>query len=149
MFRKSLALAIGLLLVGSIGAMACGNEGAIDAQKANVTTAMESPQEVTLQGQLVCLGCSLKADGAKAACSEFGHSHSLKTADGQYVSFLHNQFSKGLVAGEKAHNKQVEVTGTYFANANMLDVKSYTVDGGKTQSWCDGCKGMDACKASH
>lgn len=148
MFRKSLTLAIGLLLVGSISAMACGNEGSVDAQKASITTAMESPQEVTLTGQLVCLGCSLKADGAKAACSEFGHAHSLKTADGRFVSFLQNQFSKSLVAGETAHNKQVEVTGTYFANANMLDVNSFSIDGGKLQSWCGGCKGMDACKAS-
>ena len=36
-----------------------------------------------------------------------------------------------------------------FANANVLDVRTYTIDGGKNTSWCDHCKGMDACMASH
>jgi hypothetical protein len=114
-----------------------------------MTTVDAAPQPMTVKGQLVCLGCTLKADGAKSACSEFGCSHALKTADGRMIGFLQNKFSRELISGTTMHNKNVEISGTFFANANMLDVKSYTAEGGATTTWCDGHTAMDACMASH
>lgn len=97
------------------------------------------------EGTLVCLGCSLKtADGARAACSTYGHKHALKTADGKYLNFLENQYSADLISGEKYHNEAVNVQGVYFADANLIDVESFEVNG-KKKGWCNGCKSMDAC----
>ena len=73
-------------------------------------------------GTLVCLGCSLKkSEGANAGCSDFGHTHALKTEDGKYLTFLPNKFSSNLLAGEKFHDKAVAVHGVYYANANQLE----------------------------
>lgn len=109
-------------------------------------------KEANFEGKLVCMGCDLKkADGASADCSAYGHKHAVKTTDGHYINFLENKHSKDLVHGEKYHNKDVKVNGVFYANANQLEVKSFEVDG-KAMSWCDHCKGMDACmlsKASH
>jgi len=147
MFKRLTLLT--LLLVAAVAVTLTAGEGhghkkEAQVQKASVEMA---GAEVTMKGQLVCLGCSLKTDGAHAACSEFGCSHALKTSEGKYISFLQNKFSKNLMAGHDAHNKDVEVTGVFFANANVLDVTSYKVEEGKTISWCDGCKSMDACAA--
>lgn len=149
MIRKSLTLTAAVVLISAMTAMACGKDAGeqTSATQAGAKIASETPQQVTWKGELVCLGCSLKAIGAKSACSEFGCSHTLKTADGRYVAFLQNNFSKALLAGKDMHNKPIEITGTFFANANVLDVQSYAVDGGKEISWCDHCKGMDACTA--
>ena len=105
----------------------------------------EKAEHKTFDGTLVCLGCDLKkAEGARAACSVFGHNHALKTKDGQYINLLENQYSKDLIAGEKYHNKPMQLQGIYYANARTLDVESFTVDG-KQNGWCDHCKGMDQC----
>ncbi len=107
-----------------------------------------SGKQAEFEGTLVCLGCSLKSDdGARAACSTFGHKHALKTAEGKYVNFLENQYSADLMAGKKYHNAEVKVQGVYFANANLLDVETFEV-GGKQKGWCGGCKSMDGCSAS-
>lgn len=108
-------------------------------------TAGQKAQDVTFEGKLVCAGCDLKkAEGARSACSTYGHNHVLKKADGTYISFLGNDYSSDLISGKKYHNKDISITGTYYADANLLDVKSFTVDGQK-KGWCEHCKAMDGC----
>ena len=76
----------------------------------------EKAEHKTFDGTLVCLGCDLKkAEGARAACSAFGHNHALKTKDGQYINLLENQYSRDLIAGGKYHNKPVQLHGIYHA----------------------------------
>lgn len=135
--RKSIILTVVIMVsLLAVGAMA-------GDQKADISVSSEA-KLTSFSGTMVCLGCSLKkAEGAKANCAEFGHTHALQTADGQYISLLENQYSKDLM-GEKYHNQSVEVTGTMYASANVLDVDSFKVDG-KTKSWCGNCKGMDGC----
>ena len=148
MFKKVLVLAVAVMSISAVTAMACGNDASSASAKTSAMINATSPQQVTLKGQLACSSCSLKAKGAQSACSEFGCTHALKTEDGRFISLMQNKFSKNLLSDKKNHNKPVEITGTFFANANVLDVKSYTLDKGKTISWCDHCKGMDACMAS-
>lgn len=148
MFKKILVLAVAVMAMSAVTATVCGNDEAKSSEAGTTminTTA--APQQVTLKGVIACSHCTLKAEGARTSCSEFGCSYALKTEDGRLVSLMQNKFSADLISSEKNHNKPVEIAGTYFANANMLDVKSYTLDGGKTVSWCDGCKSMDACRA--
>lgn len=109
--------------------------------------ASDNATHKTFKGKLVCESCDLKqTEGARAACTVFGHKHALKTEDGQYVNFLENQYSKDLINTEKLHNATIKVSGTYFANAHTLDVQSFTVDG-KKKAWCEHCSAMDGCMA--
>jgi len=111
-------------------------EKAAIAQKGN---------HASFEGQLVCLGCDLKkAEGARAACTAYGHKHALKMKDGGYISFLENDFSKDLINGEKYHNDSITVTGVFHDKANVLDVETFTVNGEK-KGWCNHCKAMDGC----
>ena len=112
---------------------------------AGEVTASPKAQEATFEGKLVCTGCDLKkAEGARAACSAYGHHHALKKIDGSYINFLENDYSSDLITGKKYHNKNISVSGTYFAGANLLDVKSFKVDG-QQKGWCGHCKAMDGC----
>ena len=45
-----------------------------------------------------------------------------------------------MVSG-KHQSKVDKVRGTYDAEANLLDVKTFTVDG-ETKPWCGQCKAM-------
>ena len=139
MIRKTMAvLTLALFVVSAAGlALAGEKKGDMDTMHG---------EHVKFQGKLVCLGCSLKkAEGARAECSEYGHTHALMTADGKYINFLPNRYSDALMKGGKFDNQEITVEGTYFADADVLDVEMYEVDGQK-YSWCDHCKAMDGCK---
>jgi hypothetical protein len=127
-----------------------GDKSSCSASRTSTTAQMtnaESPATVTMTGTLACSTCALKAEGANAACSEHGCTTALRTADGRFVTLMPNKYSENLLANRKLSSKPIEITGTYFANANMLDVQSYSIDGGQPMSWCDHCKSMDACRA--
>jgi len=148
MFKKVFVLVAAVMAVSTVTAMACDNGASSASGNTGAMINATTPQQVTLKGVLSCSSCSLKSEGARSACSEFGCTHALKTEDGRLVSLMQNKFSADLISNKKNHDKPIEITGTFFANANVLDVKSYTLDKGKTISWCDHCKGMDACMAS-
>ena len=125
-----------LLFVVAVGSLAIAG---------NTTKTMEAGKQATFTGKLVCLGCDLKMTaGAHAACKTYGHRHVLKTSDGKYIHFLENKYSEELLKGDTYHNKTISVEGTYYSNADVLDVHSFTVDG-KQKGWCDNCKKMDGC----
>ncbi|MCP4684645.1 MAG: hypothetical protein GY867_04265 [bacterium] len=138
MMKKIMITAVAVLFMGALTASACDN-----TTKASVKA---DGEQVTMSGKLVCLGCTLaKTAGAKSSCKVDGCSHAIMTKDGSYINLLQNKESKTLLTGENGHNKPVTVTGVYFANANVIDVQTFAVDGGKDMSWCGGCKKMDAC----
>ncbi|MDH4157495.1 MAG: hypothetical protein OEW00_09510 [candidate division Zixibacteria bacterium] len=128
---------------------ACGAKmGMIDAQTAGAKmTEGKMSQPMDFEGTLVCQACDLKnAEGARAECKTYGHTHALKTSDGHLINFLPNKYAADLMAGEKYHNQKVKVHGVYFANANQLDVETFEVDG-KKMGWCEHCSAMDVCMA--
>jgi len=132
--RKGLVLNLAILLM--IGALAfAGDKG----------------EQKTFKGTLSCMGCDLKkADGANAQCKVYGHDHALKLEDGSYVSFMENDHSEKLInaAEGKWHGQKVEITGKFFAKANVIDVKKFKAMD-KEHSWCGGHKAMDQCHAGH
>jgi len=95
--------------------------------------------EAVLVGQSKCLGCSLKGEhGAKAQCSDFGHTHALqvrqaRTADGdklekfvgRTVHFLANDASAPLLEGDEFHNAEVKVEGRLFEQASTVEVHNF------------------------
>lgn len=142
MFKKSALYTVAFMALAAMAVVAGDN-----VVPASVKTSEGIGEEVTMTGTLVCLGCSLKSSGAQSACSIYGCSHALKTADGKYVSFLQNDYSQELIKGGDGHNKKVSISGVFFANANVLDVQSYKIEDGPNTVWCEGHKSMDACAA--
>jgi hypothetical protein len=139
--RTTTFLTLSLMLIAAV-AMAGEQESPKKAEQQVGSKA----QHVDMEGTLVCLGCSLKAEGARAQCSTFGHTHALKTADGQYITLLPNKYSADLLKGDKYDKAKLSVHGVYYANANQLDVESFTV-GEKVMGWCEGHSAMDGCAA--
>lgn len=132
--RKGLLLTLGIMLMFSLLAFA-GEKG----------------EQKILSGTLSCMGCDLKKDaGANAQCSIYGHEHALKLKDGSYLSFMENDHSETLInASEgKWHGQEIEVTGTFFDKANLIDVKSFEVKDNDF-SWCAGHKKMDQCHSGY
>jgi hypothetical protein len=102
-------------------------------------------QRKTLEGKLTCLACDLKGlAGVNAQCETFGHRHSLRLDNGEYVYFLENDHSENLIKGGGRHDAQVKVTGIYNKKSHTIDIESYEIDG-LTTAWCDGHKQMDMC----
>lgn len=142
MVRKTIVTVIAVLCLGAM-TISAGEKSDKDMNK-------NMGKEVTMSGKLVCLGCTLKKTaGASSDCKLLGHSHVLETKDGKFISFLNNDASQDLISGlgMEWHDKPITVTGVYYANANVIDVKTFSVDGGKMMSWCDMHHKMDACAA--
>jgi hypothetical protein len=141
MRKVTLLLLMFAFLAISVPVAACGNDDAKQIKASKIENA-------SFEGTLVCVGCDLKkTEGARAACKTTGCTHTIKTADGQYINLLENQYSADLIKGGDYHNKPIKVEGVYFAKANMLDVKSFTIDG-QQKSWCGHCGRMDGCMIS-
>ncbi|MFH2049077.1 MAG: hypothetical protein ABIJ12_06495 [bacterium] len=143
MKKATLILSLFAILAISVPVFACGNDDASIIKASDVKT-----DDASFEGTLVCLGCDLKKiEGANSECKISGHTFAIKTADGSYISLMENKYSTDLLNVESNHNKAVKVQGVYFAKANMLDVKSFTIDG-KENTWCGQCSKMDGCGVS-
>lgn len=94
--------------------------------------ANKGTDKITLQGELICLGCSLKRlSGANAQCGLYTHHDvGFKLADGTFWSLVNNAKAHdvirahGLVIGKKA-----TISGWIYPNANHIEVDSIIVDG--------------------
>jgi hypothetical protein len=89
--------------------------------------------KVTLKGQLVCVGCSLKKlDGANAQCNLFAH-HAIgfKTADGLLWSFVDNAKGHDVIRAHKLveKGKNATVTGWIYPAAHFIEIDSVDVEG--------------------
>ena len=88
--------------------------------------------KVTLKGQLVCMGCSLKKlDGTNAQCSLYtNHAIGFKTPDGTMWSIVDNEKGHDVI---NAHNvvekKNAKITGWLSPIANFIEIDTIEVDG--------------------
>jgi len=99
----------------------------------------------TCNGTLTCLACDLRHyEGLNAQCEVFGHRHSIRLKNGDYIYFLENDHSTDLIKGGGRHNAQIEVTGFYDKKSHTIDVQSYVIDGIRTE-WCADHERMDMC----
>lgn len=107
---------------------------------ANSAVSVADEETTTIQGTVVCLGCTLKkTEGANAACKIYGHKHGLATKDGDLYSFLENKNSEEVINSDKYAMKEVVVTGKVFDNAHIIDLESISVaetkKGGYGKGW--------------
>ncbi len=87
---------------------------------------------ITLKGELICVGCSLKKlSGANAQCNLFGgHDVGLKLADGTFWNFVNNATGHDVIRAHGAViGKTATVTGWIYPNAHMIEIESISVDG--------------------
>ena len=87
---------------------------------------------ITLKGELICIGCSLKKlSGANAQCKLFGgHDVGLRLADGTFWNFVDNAKGHDIIRAHGAViGKTATVTGWLYPNAHMFEIESITVDG--------------------
>lgn len=120
-------------LISSLAAvLVLGCAGLALGQKEADPTAASSI-EVTVTGQNICLGCSLKAEkGAGAQCSVYGHKHAfrvdsastgkgeLPAMKGWVLHYLETEKSAELIKGH--HDEELAIVGTVYPNERVLEV---------------------------
>ncbi len=87
---------------------------------------------ITIKGELICIGCSLKKlSGANAQCNLFGgHDVGLKLADGTFWNFVNNATGHDIIRAHGAViGKMATVTGWIYPNAHMIEIESIKVEG--------------------
>ena len=88
--------------------------------------------KMSISGELVCVGCSLKKlNGANAQCNLFAHhALGLKTADGSYWSIIDNAVGHDVIRGHKLlKGKNATISGWIYPIANMVEFDSVSIDG--------------------
>jgi hypothetical protein len=88
--------------------------------------------KMTITGELVCIGCSLKKlDGANAQCNLYSH-HAIgfKAQDGTLWSIVDNDKGHDII---RSHNllegKKATITGWLFPVAHYIEISKVKVDG--------------------
>jgi len=88
--------------------------------------------QITLSGELLCIGCTLKKlDGANAQCDLYTH-HAIgfKTADGTLWSIVDNAKGHDVInSHDLVENKKATITGWIYPIANFIEIDDIKVDG--------------------
>ena len=90
--------------------------------------------KITLEGTLVCIGCSLKKlDGANAQCSLYSqHALGFKTADGTLWNIVENAKGHEVIRSHTLigkEGKKASITGYIYPIANMIEIDNIEVEG--------------------
>ncbi|MBI3585158.1 MAG: hypothetical protein HY096_14570 [Nitrospinae bacterium] len=92
--------------------------------------------KITLTGDLLCVGCSLKKlDGANAQCDLYAH-HAIgfKTADGTLWSIVDNAKGHDVIRShELLEKKKATITGYLYPIANFIEIDDIQVEGVTTE----------------
>ncbi len=93
--------------------------------------------QVTLKGELVCIGCSLKKmDGANAQCDLYSH-HAIgfKTPDGLLWSIVDNAKGHDVIRSHRlieaggTKSKKATITGWIYPAAHFIEIDKIDVEG--------------------
>jgi len=88
--------------------------------------------KMTLTGELVCVGCSLKKlDGANAQCSIYAqHLIGFKAGDGTLWSIVDNEKGHDVTRSHTLVNKKkATITGYMYPLAHFIEIIDIEVDG--------------------
>ncbi len=88
--------------------------------------------QITIEAELVCLGCSLKKiSGANAQCSLYSlHDVGVKLADGSLWSIVNNQAGHDTIRAHKlVIGKKAKITGWLYPNANHIEIDTIDIAG--------------------
>jgi hypothetical protein len=94
--------------------------------------AAKGTPKITLAGELVCLGCSLKKlDGQNAQCDLYAH-HAIgfKAADGTLWNIVDNAKGHDVVrAHQLLEKKKATITGWMYPLAHQIEIDEIAVEG--------------------
>jgi hypothetical protein len=118
---KRIGMTIGILLLTAT----VGVAGGWDKDK--------GLDKVTLKGELVCIGCSLKKlDGANAQCNLYAH-HAVgfRTQDGLLWSIVDNEKGHDVIRAHRLLEKGVKatITGYLYPVAHFIEIDEIEVEG--------------------
>lgn len=118
---KKLVLAAMAVLLSAVVALAGG------------WAADKGLDKMTLTGELVCIGCSLKKlDGANAQCNLYAH-HAVgfRTADGLLWNIVDNEKGHDVIRAHRLLEKGVKATisGWIYPVAHFIEIDSIKVEG--------------------
>lgn len=92
---------------------------------AKSTTEKPKPQEVKLNGNILCLVEEMKNLYNVELDGEHKHLYGFKTDDDKYFTLLHTPLSKALFVDKRLHEKDLIVNGRIFPNSQLLEVLSF------------------------
>ncbi len=88
--------------------------------------------QITLTGELLCVGCTLKKlDGANAQCNLYTH-HAIgfRAGDGTLWSIVDNAKGHDVIQShELLENKKATITGWIYPLAHFIEIDEIKVDG--------------------
>ncbi len=88
--------------------------------------------KITITGELVCIGCSLKKmSGANAQCNLYAH-HAIgfKAQDGTLWSIVDNEKGHDIIRAHKLlEKKKATITGWLYPLAHYIEIDTITVEG--------------------
>jgi hypothetical protein len=127
MRKAILAYAAGLLLSGSAGSALAQEHPDHPKKDSTPGTAAAAVVEATVTGENICLGCTLKQEGAAAQCSKYGHRHGLKvtsaSADGSDLAYM-----KGWILYYLETDKSQPFIKEHDGETLTLEGKVYTAE---------------------
>jgi len=88
--------------------------------------------QVTLEGELLCIGCTLKKmNGANAQCNLYSqHAIGFKAKDGTLWNLVDNAKGHDVIMGHNLLNhKQATIQGWIYPLAHMIEIDSIKVAG--------------------
>ncbi len=88
--------------------------------------------QITVEAELVCLGCSLKKlSGANAQCGLYTqHDVGVKLPDGSLWSIVNNAVGHDTIRAHKlVIGKKATITGWLYPNANHIEFEKITING--------------------
>lgn len=122
--RKYFSLFVFVVLLSGSGISQLSLAGGWDLDK--------GPNVSTIQGKLVCIGCSLMGGvGSNSQCGTYTtHNIGLRMGDGSLWHFVNNQTGHDIIF---AHNlldgKKATITGFMYPIAHMIEIVSINIDG--------------------
>lgn len=89
---------------------------------------MHAAQPITMQGQLVCINCSLHgAEGHPIFCKEHNHMLGIRLADGSIWSILENEQASGLHTRYADMHKTVVIEGVAYVDAKYVEIRKFKI----------------------
>jgi len=119
MFRKGLKTVVAVLF-----SLTFVTAGGWDTEK--------GLDQITLDGELICVGCTLKGlDGANAQCNLYAqHALGFRSGDGSIWNIVDNQAGHDVI---RAHtllgHKNATIQGYIYPIANQIEIVSIEVEG--------------------
>ena len=85
-------------------------------------TEEQKPEEVELQGNIICLAEEMHTRYKAELFNTHDHLYGVKTEAGKYYTLLRTSLAEALFVDERLHEKDLIINGRVFPNTQLLEV---------------------------